>query len=349
MSENRNREYTAAELRGIISGKKRAGRVPDIVHFWAYPPSFERNESAARKVLAAYPCDAKRLDIMMPQAVIAPPDDPNFVWLKNSSGKLGTSYDNSVYISDEDFGNGMERIAAGFDGIAGYKGIFGAAGKLGFEDAKGPDAYRLGALWYMFFERHWSLRGMQNAMTDFYDYPESVSGFYAALADLYCKIILRAKNELGIHGMLISDDIGAQAAPMFNEEIFKKFFKPNYKKVIDFCHSIGIEFWLHSCGNVEPFIPHFIELKLDVLHPIQKYTMDQRAIAKKYGDKICIWAGFDVQRVLPFGTSDDVRNEVREMREIYKGSRWMFTLGNGATPDIPIDNLEALLDEVTKN
>ena len=167
---------------------------------------------------------------------------------------------------------------------------------------------------------------------------------YGALADYYCAVILRAKRARGIDGIFVSDDIGSQTGPMFGVGIFLEFFKPYYKRVIDFCHSIGVQLWLHTCGNVTAFLPHFAEIGLDVLHPIQKNTMNEREVADNYGDKMCIWAGFDVQNILPFGTADDVIKETRRLKQVYKNSRRIFTLGNGVTPDCSLENLKALLD-----
>jgi uroporphyrinogen-III decarboxylase len=108
-----------------------------------------------------------------------------------------------------------------------------------------------------------------------------------------------------------------------------------------------MHFWLHSCGNIESFIPDLIEIGLDVIHPIQKYTMDERNIASKFGKDICIWAGMDVQRTIPYGSPDDVRKELRFLYDTYyrKEGRLMLTAGNGMTADTPFDSLKALLDE----
>ena len=147
--------------------------------------------------------------------------------------------------------------------------------------------------------------------------------------------------------MFISDDIGTQTGPFFSLDMFREFFKPYYKEIISRCHEIGVDFWLHSCGNIEVYLPDLIEIGLDVIHPIQKYTMDEKVIADKFGADICILAGFDVQQIIPYGTPDDVRQEVRFMIDTYfrNDGRLMLTAGNRITPDCPIDSLEALLDE----
>ena len=109
-----------------------------------------------------------------------------------------------------------------------------------------------------------------------------------------------------------------------------------------------MHFWLHTCGNIEPFLEDFIEIGLDVIHPIQKYTMDEREIAQKYGGRICFLAGFDVQRIIPFGTREEVRAEARYLIDTFSRpeGKFMMTMGNGATKDWKKESLQALYDEI---
>ncbi|HET6455163.1 MAG TPA: uroporphyrinogen decarboxylase family protein, partial [Armatimonadota bacterium] len=108
-----------------------------------------------------------------------------------------------------------------------------------------------------------------------------------------------------------------------------------------------MHFWLHCCGNVEEFIPDWIEMGLDVLHPIQKHTMDDKTIAREFGKDICIWAGLDVQQVIPWGTPEEVRAEIRFLIDTYlrPEGRLMLTAGNGITEDCPVESLRAFCDE----
>jgi len=188
---------------------------------------------------------------------------------------------------------------------------------------------------------------MENALCDFFENGDKVHRFFRALTDFYKTVVSRGKNELGLDAIWTSDDIGMQTGPFFSQDIFREFFKPYYKELIDHTHSLGMHFWLHACGNIKPFIPELIEIGLDVLHPIQKYTMDEGEIASKFGKDICIWAGMDVQRTIPYGTPEDVRKEVRFLYDTYfrKEGRLMLTAGNGMTVDTPLENLKAFLDE----
>ena len=163
-------------------------------------------------------------------------------------------------------------------------------------------------------------------------------------------MIERGKRELNLDGIFTSDDLGTQSSTFFSVRIFREFFAPYYKEIIDRVHELGMHFWLHTCGNIEAFLPEFIDLGIDVLHPIQKYTMEEKRIAGAFGDKIAIWSGFDVQQTIPYGTPEEVRREVRFLIDTYarRDGRFMLTLGNGATPDTPLESLDALLDEALR-
>ena len=184
-------------------------------------------------------------------------------------------------------------------------------------------------------------------MYDFFDYPEEVHKLYNRLTDYYIRLIQRAKEEIGADGFFLSDDLGSQKAPLVSPYIFETFLKPCYKRLVDAAHEMGVHIWLHTCGNVLPFMEGFIEIGFDVIHPIQKRTMDAAQVAAKYGDRICILAGFDVQRVIPYGTEEDVRNEVRWLIDTYRrpDGRFMLTMGNGATEDWRVSCLDALYEE----
>ena len=328
---------TAAQVRSVIEGKGGSDRIPMMIHFWTNPAIFGTNQPEAEALLAEYPNDVQIIGAVMPQPSVAPADDPGYMWLlreKKEEHTGGIDSDVQMETWDE-----RDEILENFPD-PNYVNLF--------PDRPEPDGrYRLMTWWYCFFERFWSLRGMENALMDFYLYPDEVHRLFQKLTDFYMRVIERAHEELHADGVFVSDDIGTQTSQFFSEDIFLEFFKPYYKQLFDKAHSLGMHFWLHSCGNIDKFIPHLIEIGLDVLHPIQKYTMQEQQIVSRFGGQICFWAGFDVQRIIPYGTPEDVRREVRFLIDTYarRDGRFMLTCGNGLTPDCPIDSFRALLEE----
>lgn len=315
-----------------IEGTGHAPRVPVMLHLWNGAGAFAPEQQPFVTALQAkYPQD---VDFKMPSM---PGISGSNRWINykdiTDDGRHGL--DSNCY---------MEDIEAEIDRFietmpdANHPELF-----AGLTPSSG-ERYTLIHWWYWLFERQWWLRGMENALTDFYLYPEETHKLFAALTQYYKQVIRRARKELHVDGVFISDDIGAQNGPFFSPEIFREFFLPYYRELIEEAHRLGMHFWMHSCGNIEPFIPDLIEAGLDVLHPIQKYTMNQQEIAAKYGSKLCIWAGFDVQQTIPYGTPEEVAAEVRFLKETFDRpeGRFMLTAGNGITGDCPLPSLEAL-------
>jgi len=328
------------ELVAVIDGKSAARRVPVMLHFWISPELFGQNRKAVDDLLGRYPMDAEIIELQTPAlyADEAPPEDPSYSWTPWSKPPdCEKALDVSGPLGGWDRFDEMMMSFPSPDSHC----LFPA------DIPAGDGRYRLGVWWFCLFERHWSIRGMAQALMDYYTNPAGVHRLYRALTDFYKRLIARAAETLDLDGILTSDDLGTQTGPFFSPGIFDEFFAPYYRELIASAHELGLHFWLHCCGNVEPLIGRFVDLGIDVIHPIQKYTMDERLIAEKYGHDICIWAGFDVQRIIPRGTPRDVRTEARFMIDTYyrPEGRLMLAAGNAIRDDCPVASLEALFDE----
>ena len=110
---------------------------------------------------------------------------------------------------------------------------------------------------------------MADALMDFYLEPEAVHAVFRKLTDFYKRMITRAHESLHLDGIFTSDDLGTQQGTFFSPEIFDEFFAPYYQEVIDHVHSLGMHFWLHTCGNVEKLLPRFLYPMLSVLRALR--------------------------------------------------------------------------------
>ena len=218
------------------------------------------------------------------------------------------------------------------------------------ERARAAGRYVLAGWWGLFFERPWGLRGMANLLLDYYTEPEKVHRLHRGLCDQYKALLERAAREIKPDGFWTSDDLGNQRNLMMSPEQFREFLKPYYKEVGDACKKGGIHFWLHSCGNNTPILGDLAEAGLDVFHPVQKHTMDEKAVAKAYGDRLTFLVGFDVQHILQEGTPEEVRAEVRHLVDTFDrpDGGMMMAAGNGIVRGTPLENIEAYLDETVR-
>ena len=111
------------------------------------------------------------------------------------------------------------------------------------------------------------------------------------------------------------DDVATQLGWMISPEAYVSMIKPRQKRLFDAIKSrTGAKLFYHGCGAVFDLIPHLIDIGVDVVNPVQVSAagMDTARLKATYGRDVVFWGwGVDTQRVLPFGTPDEVRAEVR--------------------------------------
>jgi uroporphyrinogen-III decarboxylase len=127
---------------------------------------------------------------------------------------------------------------------------------------------------------------------------------------------------------------------------------PHYKRLIDWIHSNTTwKVFIHCCGSIMPLIPYFIETGFDILNPVQTSAknMNPNDLKTKFGDQVTFWGGgVDTQRVLPFGTPEEVRAQVEERLAIFgKGGGFVFNPIHNVQACIPVENLLAMYETLS--
>ncbi len=210
--------------------------------------------------------------------------------------------------------------------------------------------YVLFGWWQLFFEKPWTIRGMENIMLDYYTDPDQVRRLHQALLDQYLGYLRRAAQLFQPDGFFTSDDLGHQKGPMIGPETFAEFMFPYYRQLGDALNELDMHFWLHSCGDNTRLMDQLIDAGVDVLHPVQKHCMDASSIAEEFGERISFLAGIDVQHVLQEASPEAVREEVRFLMETFDRPEGGMCIGagNGIVAGTPIENIEAFLDEALR-
>jgi len=207
-----------------------------------------------------------------------------------------------------------------------------------------PDKFVAGVGFFCFYERLWTIRGMQSLLEDFLLEPDNLMRLINAVRDYHLKVIRRF-GEAGVDAFYTSDDMGTQTSLFFSPEVFREFLKPAYKALIDEAHAHNMQFWLHSCGNITSIIDDLIEIGLDVIHPIQPFAMDAEATARRFGGRIAFMPGIDVQHLLPHCTPKEVEIGARKVIETFSGpgGGMVFSLSNAIHTDVSFENIEAFM------
>jgi hypothetical protein len=150
---------------------------------------------------------------------------------------------------------------------------------------------------------------------------------------------------------LCGTDFGTQQGQFCSPATFDELWLPYYKRMNDWIHAHTTwKTFKHSCGAVEPFMDHFIKAGFDIINPVQCSAtgMDPRALKEKYGDRLVFWGGgVDTQKILPFGTPAQVREQVLERCAIFsKQGGFVFDAIHNVQARTPVANVVAMVEAV---
>ncbi len=148
-------------------------------------------------------------------------------------------------------------------------------------------------------------------------------------------------------------DFGTQNGPFLSPEQYRDLFLPYQKKVNGWIHAhTNWKTFMHCCGGIRPLLDGIVEAEFDILNPVQCSAagMDARWLKKTYGNKLVFWGGgVDTQKVLPFGTPQEVREQVKERVEIFgEGGGFVFCSIHNVQAKTPIENLLAMFETIRK-
>jgi len=193
----------------------------------------------------------------------------------------------------------------------------------------------------------WYVRGFENTLMDCV----LEEDFYAELLDRFTELTLALVEEcadIPADGILMGDDWGNQRGVMLGPERWRKFFKPRYARIFDAIHQQNKIAIMHCCGSVAEIMDDIVEIGLDVLESVQPEAagMNPYELKRRWGDKITFWGGLGSQSTIPFGTPDEIRQEIRHLRsEMSKGGGYVLAPAKPLRPETPTENAVALLEE----
>jgi len=210
----------------------------------------------------------------------------------------------------------------------------------------------LGGDWSPYFHDAIDLLGMENMMYVMADAPERLDAILQHVVDYYFEVSRRifdaAADALDI--FFIGNDFGSQTGPLVGEALFRRFFLPHLKRLVDLGHDHKLKVMLHCCGGYAQLIPAMIEIGLDAVHAVQPSCrgMDLRKLKADFGRRLVFNGAIDSHHVLIAGTPDLVRRRTREVLEIMMPGGGYIA---GASHDYvleetPVENVVAMFDTV---
>jgi uroporphyrinogen decarboxylase len=206
--------------------------------------------------------------------------------------------------------------------------------------------------WVSCFEIYSQLRGIEQSLMDLALNPALVEATLDRVEAIQTEMMHRFLSQASdlVDLVFISDDIGGQNGMLMSPRMWRRHLKPRLKRWCDLIHSYGIRVFYHTDGGVGPVIPELIEVGIDVLNPIQHACpgMALEELAERYGDQVIFHGGIDNQRVLPFGTAEDVRAEALHCLETLGAGRegYICCSCHNVQPGTPVENILAMVETV---
>ncbi|HEY9151540.1 MAG TPA: uroporphyrinogen decarboxylase family protein [Anaerolineales bacterium] len=200
------------------------------------------------------------------------------------------------------------------------------------------------------FECAWALRGYEQLMIDMATDPEKANRvldfpFHYHLA------VTQKLVRLGVDMIWLGDDVGGQTTMLMSPKMWRTYLKPRMAELIASLRAINpqIKIAYHTDGVVYPIIPELIEIGVDILNPIQPMAMDPVRLKNDFGDRLCFWGSMDIQQTLPFGTPEDVKDEVLlRLKTIGHNGGLIIGPTHNVQLDTPLDNFWSMINTIQK-
>jgi hypothetical protein len=179
------------------------------------------------------------------------------------------------------------------------------------------------------------------------DYVLAVFERQCAIAEHNLHTLIELFGDTVQVALLTGTDFGTQRGPFISREAYRTLYRPFHRRLNDLIHRhSNWKTFIHSCGDVYPLIPDFIEAGFDILNPVQcsAAEMDPIRLKREFGRDIVFWGGgIDTQHTLPFGTPDEVYRQCRERIDIFApDGGFVFDAIHNIQGPTPVENMLAL-------
>jgi uroporphyrinogen decarboxylase len=194
------------------------------------------------------------------------------------------------------------------------------------------------------------LRGFEQWLIDSTLHVPFFEALLDRVTDIYVAMVgpLLAAIGADVDLVLLCDDIGTQNGPLIDPAVYRRLVKPRQARILDAIRAASpAKIVFHTCGSVAWALPDLVDMGIDALNPVQVSArhMETGRLKREFGDKICFWGGVDTHHVLPFGSPDDVRREVRRrIEDLAAGGGYVIGSVHIIQADVSPQNILAMAE-----
>jgi len=150
------------------------------------------------------------------------------------------------------------------------------------------------------------------------------------------------------------DDWGHQDGPAISPPMIARYLVPRHKQYHDVVKRLApdLKIFFHTCGSVYKVMDSLIETGIDILNPVQVSAADMGDTARlkqQFGDVISFWGGVDTQQIMPYGTPQQVKDEVRRrIDDLGPGGGYVLNTVHNIQGDVPPENVMAMIEALNE-
>jgi len=200
--------------------------------------------------------------------------------------------------------------------------------------------FRVGSV----FETAWHMRGMEAFLLDMAMQPDIAHYILERIAEIH---LCNTKAVMGLLGdrldmLYFYDDVASQTSLLLSKDMWREYVRPPHAALVELAHSRGIPVMYHCDGALYPLLPDLVELGIDVINPIQLDAIGAppEKLKAEFGDSLAFHGGLDIMQLLPHGTPDEVRAEVRRLIDLFSPG-YILCSSHHVQADTPVENILA--------
>ncbi len=200
------------------------------------------------------------------------------------------------------------------------------------------------------FEQPARTMGLEDFFVALVTEPEFADRMMGRITEIYIESCENYLEQVGEYLQVFTywDDVCSQDGWLIAPDLYRRVIKPKQRRLLEAIKShTDAKVYYHSCGAAFELIPDLIDLGFDILNPVQVSArgMDTKRLKEEYGQDITFWGGVDTQRVLPFGTSEDVRDETkRRIDDLAPGGGFVFAAVHNIQALVPPENIVTMFE-----
>ena len=207
-----------------------------------------------------------------------------------------------------------------------------------------PDKFIYYQFSMTFGERLWALRGFERYLMDLVEYPNFIHEALDVLMEMHCEALERL-FKLPIDGVTFGDDFGSQRGMMISPNNVRTFYKKRLGDLFGKVRDKGLVAGFHSCGDNTEIMRDYLDIGLQIFHPLQPECMDIAQIKREFGKDLTFRGGIGMQTVVVQGTPEEIARYVLDSARILsENGGYILEPCKPLPPETPLENAIAFIE-----